>query len=71
MCFLISTGACLLWMKNRRRNTMPEHVTAEEIGEMKRLTDAKYDVRIGQYHRGEKQWDTNVSITMVIRGEKP
>ncbi len=52
-------------------HTMPEHVTAEEIGEMKRLTDAKYDVRIGQYHRGEKQWDTNVSITMVIRGEKP
>ena len=32
--------------------------------------NAKYDVRIEQYKRGEKQWDTNVSIIMVIRGIK-
>lgn len=51
-------------------HTMPEHFTAQEVGEMKRLTNAKYDTRIEQYHRGEKQWDTNVSITMVIRGTK-
>ena len=51
-------------------HTMPEHFTAEEVEEMKRLTNAKYDTRIGQYDRGEKQWDTNVSITMVVRGVK-
>lgn len=50
--------------------TMPEHFTAAEVEEMKRLTNAKYDTRIEQYDRGEKQWDTNVSIIMVIRGIK-
>lgn len=50
--------------------TMPEHFTVEEIEEMKRLANIKYDTRIEQYNRGEKQWDTNVSITMVIRGIK-
>lgn len=51
-------------------HTMPEHFTTEEVEEMKRLANAKYDTRIEQYQRGEKQWDTNVSIIMVIRGTK-
>ena len=51
-------------------HTLPEHVSPEEIDKMKRLTNAKYDARIAQYERDEKQWDTNVSITMVVRGEK-
>ena len=50
--------------------TMPEHFTAQEVKEMKRLANAKYDVRIEQYNCGEKQWDTNVLIIMVIRGIK-
>ena len=50
--------------------TMPEHFTAQEVDEMKRLANAKYDVRIKQYNCGEKQWDTNVLIIMVIRGIK-
>ena len=50
--------------------TMPEHFTAQEVEEMKRLANAKYDVRIKQYNCGEKQWDTNVLIIMVIRGIK-
>lgn len=49
-------------------HTMPEHVTIEEIEKMKRLTNLKYDTRISQYDRGEKQWNTNVSIIMVVRG---
>jgi ubiquinone/menaquinone biosynthesis C-methylase UbiE len=49
---------------------IPEHVTEEEIEEMKRLTNIKYDTRICQYDCGEKQWDTNVSIIMVICGTK-
>ena len=51
-------------------HTMPEHFTMEEVEEMKCLANAKYDTRIEQYDRGEKQWDTNVSIIMVIRGVK-
>lgn len=51
-------------------HTMPEHFTTQEVEEMKRLTNAKYDARIEQYKRGEKQWDTIVSIIMVIRGIK-
>lgn len=51
-------------------HTLPEHITIEEIEEMKRLTNAKYDTRIAQYDRGEKQWNTNVSIIMVVRGVK-
>ena len=30
----------------------------------------KYDERLGLYRAGKKQWDTSVSITMVIRGIK-
>lgn len=51
-------------------HTMPEHFMAEEVEEMKRLANAKYDTRIKQYECGEKQWDTNVSIIMVVRGTK-
>lgn len=51
-------------------NIMPDRFTPSEIEEMKRLTNAKYDKRIEQYDCGKKQWDTNVSITMVIRGIK-
>lgn len=51
-------------------HTMPEHFSVEEIEEMKHLANAKYDTRIEQYRHGEKQWDTNVSIIMVIRGIK-
>ena len=51
-------------------HTIPEHVTVEEIEEMKRLTYAKYDTRTAQYDRGEKQWNTNVSMIMVVRGVK-
>ena len=50
--------------------SMPERFSAEEIEEMKRLSNVKYDTRIEQYNRGEKQWDTNVSIIMVVRGTK-
>lgn len=51
-------------------HTMSEHFNSDEIEEMKRLANAKYDTRIAQYDRGEKQWDTDVSVIMVIRGVK-
>lgn len=48
----------------------PNQITIEETEKMKRLTNVKFDKRIKQYDRGEKQWDTNVSIIMVVRGIK-
>ena len=45
-------------------------VTADEVEELKRIINAKYDKRIELYDKGIKQWDTNVSVTMVVRGEK-
>lgn len=47
-----------------------EAVTPEEVDELKRLINARYDKRILLYDQGIKQWDTNVSVTMVVRGEK-
>lgn len=51
-------------------HTVPEWVTIEETEEMKYIVNTKYDMRIKQYDRGEKQWDTNVSVIMVVRGIK-
>lgn len=44
--------------------------SATEIDEMKRVVNAKYDARIRQYDNREKQWDTSVSVIMVMRGIK-
>ena len=49
---------------------MPEYFSADEVEKMKYLTNAKYDMRIKQYNCGEKQWDTYISIIMVLRGKK-
>ena len=49
---------------------MPQQVTKEECQAIKDIIEEKYNTRIEQYQKGEKQWDTNVSITMVVRGEK-
>ena len=45
-------------------------ITADEVEELKRIINSKYDKRIELYDKGIKQWDTNVSVTMVVRGEK-
>ena len=45
-------------------------VTADEVQELQRQVDQKYDERIRLYDSGVKQWDTNVSVTMIIRGVK-
>lgn len=38
---------------------------AEKIADM---VNEKYDRRIALYRKGDRQWDTEVSITMVVRG---
>ena len=48
----------------------PGVVNQAELSELKKLVNAKYDKRIEFYHAGIKQWDTNVALTMVLRGVK-
>lgn len=47
-----------------------EVVTVEEVEMLKTLINARYDKRISFYDQGIKQWDTSVSLTMVVRGVK-
>ena len=42
----------------------------EDLAEMQRLVNQRYDQRIALYDRGEKQWDTTVALIMVVRGLK-
>ena len=45
-------------------------VTGEELARMRALANGRFDKRLALYEAGEKQWDTSVSLTMVLRGEK-
>lgn len=45
-------------------------ISPSEVEEMKRLANEKYDKRIALYDQGVKQWDTNMSVTMIVRGIK-
>ena len=45
-------------------------VTQNELDEMCRQINLRYDRRIALYDAGEKQWDTTVCLTMILRGEK-
>lgn len=51
-------------------NIAADVVTESEIEELKRLINIKYDKRLELYAQGIKQWDTNVSVTMIMRGIK-
>lgn len=48
----------------------PNVLSEDEITELKRIKNAKYDKRLELYDAGIKQWDTNMSLTMVLRGIK-
>lgn len=43
---------------------------AEEIAEMHRRINEKYDRRLALYDRGEAQWDTAVAVLLILRGVK-
>lgn len=45
-------------------------VSRDEVEELKHLVNVKYDKRLELYDAGKKQWDTNMSVTMVVRGVK-
>ena len=43
---------------------------SDHAGEMISVIDSKYEERIRLYRAGMKQWDTSVSVTMIVRGMK-
>lgn len=45
-------------------------VTRSEVEELKHLVNEKYNKRLELYDKGIKQWDTNLSVTMIMRGVK-
>ena len=58
-------------MINAERASEIEAVQLSKSGETDRIIDIineKYDSRIELYRKGKKQWDTNTSLTMIIRG---
>lgn len=52
------------------KHIIPDLVTPEEIETLKKIKNEKYDRRISLYDAGVKQWDTNMSLIMVLRGIK-
>lgn len=58
-------------MINAEREAELEAVQSLKLAGANRIIDVineKYDSRIELYRKGDKQWDTNTSITMIIRG---
>ena len=45
-------------------------VHAENDREAVAAVNARYDERLCLYREGIRQWDTSVSVTMIVRGEK-
>ena len=50
--------------------TLGERIGPEEREGIRRRIEEKYALRLEQYARGEKQWDTTVSVIMALRGVK-
>ncbi|MDE6363854.1 MAG: class I SAM-dependent methyltransferase, partial [Lachnospiraceae bacterium] len=51
-------------------HTAPGVVSDAELNQLKTRINEKYDKRIALYNEGVKQWDTSISLTMVVRGVK-
>ena len=49
---------------------LEDRISPEEGERMRRRIEEKYALRLKQYARGEKQWDTSVSVIMAVRGVK-
>ena len=49
---------------------MQDGAVQDKAARVMEVVNEKYDKRIQLYRQGVKQWDTSVSITMMIRGVK-
>jgi SAM-dependent methyltransferase len=63
--------AMTLEILHRAGQTHGEAFPPEEIRRMVDITERKYARRLEQLRRGERAWDTNTSLTMVVRGVRP
>lgn len=45
-------------------------VKTDELEELKRIINSKYDERLRLYDACIKQWDTNISLNLILRGTK-
>ena len=61
---------CALEALDSALATVPEHTSPEEIELLKALVNQRYDSRIHDYDMGKKYWETNLSVIMMIKGEK-
>lgn len=50
--------------------TLGDRIDPEEAKQVRQRIEEKYALRLEQYARGEKQWDTSVSVIMAVRGVK-
>ncbi len=53
-----------------REAVLSAHAPEEETEKVLGAIEEKYDERIRRYRAGEKEWDTNVSLTLIVRGTK-
>ena len=51
--------------------TLGDRLDPAELEMVKRRIEEKYDRRLTQHAAGEKQWETVVSLIMILRGVKP
>lgn len=68
---MINAGrACALDAVNAACKNLKDHISREEADEVTAIINQKYDQRIKLYLNGQKCWNTNVSLTMILRGVK-
>lgn len=53
------------------RNTAPTQFTEAELAEIADRINLRHDARLAHYERGEKQWDAQVALIMIVRGKLP
>ena len=61
-----------LMIEAMRQNDLEsiQSTRSDHAREMISVIDSKYEERIRLYREGIKQWDTSVSVTMIVRGMK-
>lgn len=50
--------------------TAPERFSQDELQEVMRLANERFDARLRDYEKGIKHWDTNVLTILMVRGIK-
>ena len=67
-----STQMAEAMIESKRHNDLEAIKSSHHEADEKVIdaVNAKYDERLRLYHEGIKQWDTSISLTMIVRGIK-